>query len=119
MAYRKETGSKYEHVAKIYLENLGFSLLENNFQTSASEIDLIMQDSDFTVFVEVKSLSLNSPFTVYQSLTKKKKRKISSGIRSWINKNNQYDTLWRFDFIGIMHDNDKIFIEHYKFVPLK
>lgn len=43
-----------ENIAKEYLENKGFVWIESNFENIIGEIDLIMTDRDWLVFVEVK-----------------------------------------------------------------
>jgi len=47
-------GKSSETEAKKYLENMGFKLIEANYDCDIGEIDLIMADSDWLVFVEVK-----------------------------------------------------------------
>lgn len=47
-------GRASEGTAKQYLEQKGFEWIESNFEVDIGEIDLIMQDDDWLVFVEVK-----------------------------------------------------------------
>ena len=41
-------------MARKYLEEKGMEMIEMNFENKLGEIDLIMQDGDWLVFVEVK-----------------------------------------------------------------
>lgn len=50
--YKK--GRDGEDTAKQYLINKGFLFIESNFEVDIGEIDLIMSDYDWLVFVEVK-----------------------------------------------------------------
>ncbi len=43
-----------EELAKNWLKNQGYVLIESNFKINIGEIDLVMSDSDWLVFVEVK-----------------------------------------------------------------
>lgn len=49
-----DKGKSGEVEAKIYLENIGYSLIEANYHNKIGEIDLIMTDGSWLVFVEVK-----------------------------------------------------------------
>jgi putative endonuclease len=50
--YKK--GREGEDLAKKYLINKGYGFIEANFENKIGEIDLIMRDKDWLVFVEVK-----------------------------------------------------------------
>ena len=47
-------GKYGENMAKEYLIKKGFEFIEANFENKIGEIDLIMSDKDWLVFVEVK-----------------------------------------------------------------
>jgi len=47
-------GRDGENMAKYFLLKKGFELVETNFKNKIGEIDLIMSDNDWLVFVEVK-----------------------------------------------------------------
>jgi len=51
-------GRRGEAAAARYLEAQGLTILERNFRTRSSEIDLIARDAEMLVFVEVKSRTL-------------------------------------------------------------
>lgn len=48
------TGRWGENIAKDFLLKKGFEFIEANFKNKIGEIDLIMSDDDWLVFVEVK-----------------------------------------------------------------
>jgi len=50
--YRK--GKAGENMAREYLERINYKFIEANFSMETGEIDLIMADGDWLVFVEVK-----------------------------------------------------------------
>jgi len=50
--YKK--GKEGEEIAREFLIKKGFNLIESNYSNNLGEIDLIMTDKDWLVFVEVK-----------------------------------------------------------------
>ncbi len=52
---RKELGKLGEELAERHLRQKGYRTLERNFRTRYGEIDLVMKDGEYLVFVEVKS----------------------------------------------------------------
>lgn len=50
-----ELGQLGEEMAKEYLKNKGFEILEHNCKNKYGEIDLVCKDKDCLVFVEVKT----------------------------------------------------------------
>lgn len=111
-ASNTKIGKFGEERAKEYLEGLGYKILGTNVRFSReSEIDIIAQDGETTVFVEVKtrsSLSCGHPF---EAVTKTKLSKILTGIYKYVkdNKCKKY----RLDVISVLgKENPKI--EHLK-----
>jgi len=47
-------GKEGEEIARDFLIKKGFDLIESNYSNNLGEIDLIMSDKDWLVFVEVK-----------------------------------------------------------------
>jgi len=47
-------GKEGEEIAREFLVKKGFNLIESNYSNNLGEIDLIMSDKDWLVFVEVK-----------------------------------------------------------------
>lgn len=52
---KKDLGKKGEEIAKRYLEDRGFKVIDENFRSRFGEIDLVGVDGDTLVFVEVKT----------------------------------------------------------------
>jgi len=50
--YKK--GKEGEEIAREFLIDNGFRLIESNYSNNLGEIDLVMSDKDWLVFVEVK-----------------------------------------------------------------
>jgi len=98
---RKE-GSQAEDAAKKYLTQQGLRFLDSNYSCRWGEVDLIMQDGDYLVFVEVRarksSLYGDAASTVTAS---KQQRIIKTALHYMMVKkiNNKYPV--RFDVIAI------------------
>jgi putative endonuclease len=117
---RRSKGRAAEDFAENFLTDLGYKRVLKNYTVKGGEIDLIMKDHEFFVFVEVKSLRQGSSFSIYESLSSKKKRRLRFAINKWLIKNHFLNALWRLDFIGITSDNVNNFssVEHFQFVSL-
>ena len=68
--YKK--GKEGEEIARNYLINKGFNLIESNYSNNLGEIDLIMSDKDWLVFVEVK-LKIGNRFGQPEEMINKNK----------------------------------------------
>ncbi len=68
--YKK--GKEGEGIARDYLVKKGFFLIESNYSNNLGEIDLIMSDKDWLVFVEVK-LKIGDKFGTPEEMIGKNK----------------------------------------------
>ena len=76
-------------------------ILEQNYRARRGEIDLIVQDGEFTVFVEVKtrrSLKFGVP---QAAVTWQKQKQISKVALAYLQSRNRLDAPCRFDVIAI------------------
>jgi putative endonuclease len=116
----RKKGYSGEIIALNYLLKHGFSLIEKNYTKKGGEIDLIMKDNEYLVFVEVKSLRNNSSYILYESITKRKKKNLRKIINVWLATNNLQNSIWRADLLIIQTKfNQNLHkIEHIKFLDL-
>jgi len=73
--YKKENynkGKGGEEMAREFLLKKGFELVESNYENVIGEIDLIMIDKDFLVFIEVK-LKIGDRFGIPEDMIDKRK----------------------------------------------
>jgi putative endonuclease len=68
--YKK--GKEGEEIARKFLIQKGFRLIESNYSNKLGEIDLIMSDNDVLVFVEVK-LKVGDKFGLPEEMISKYK----------------------------------------------
>ncbi len=94
------TGGAGEDAAlEVYMEK-GFELLERNFQTRYGEIDLILKDDRYLVFVEVKTRTPHSHMGGVAAMTRAKKQKIFKTALIYM-KSAKFNLQPRFDMVDI------------------
>lgn len=102
---RKSTGDHGEAAARSFLETRGFTILETNFRTRPSEIDIIAKDSDCLCFIEVKTRRSLKKGLPRESVTCSKQKKIILGASLYLKKTGQMDLRIRFDVVEVyIHD---------------
>ena len=115
MESRKKIGEKGEEVSKNYLKKNGYRILEKNFKSKRSEIDIIAQKNDCLVFVEVRAKANDHFGTPEETINQKKKWKLKQNAKGYVNFK-KYVGFYRIDAICILFgENDKLKkISHYK-----
>ncbi len=109
----KETGDTAEHVARGYLEEKGYKILNTNWRVGHLELDIVAQDGDELVIVEVKS-RMGEPFEhPVDALSDKKIKKVITAAEAWIQFYN-WPGETRFDLILVtINGSNEFEIEHY------
>ena len=103
-----------EDIAKSYLLNLGYKIIDSNWHYSKNaEIDIIAEDNKTLVFIEVKtrtSLNYGHPF---EAINQTKINKIQSAILAYLSISDKKYISYRFDGIAIIGLENPT-IEHIK-----
>lgn len=101
-------GTLAENIACQFLEKHGLILIEKNFTVFApngrknGEIDLIMRDRDYLVFIEVKMRQKPSHGDPLEMITPQKQSQVIRTAMHYLVRTYQYhNTYSRFDAIGI------------------
>ncbi len=81
------TGKAGEDAALDMLLRNGFALVERNYQTRYGEIDLIVRNDKYLVFVEVKTRTKASWYRGYTAVTFSKKQKIIKTVLLYLREN--------------------------------
>ncbi len=98
---RRDVGILGEKLAKDFLKNKGYRIIEANYRCPEGEIDIIAKHGDYLVFVEVRtktSLEFGSP---EESITPAKKEKIKATAYYYQQTYNNLPLLWRIDVVVI------------------
>ena len=104
---KRKQGDDKERLAESYLCQQGFELIERNFNCKTGEIDLIMRDQDYLVFVEVRYRE-NAEFGgALASITRAKQNKLRRTAEFYLlEKFGNTPPPCRFDAIGIEGDDN-------------
>ena len=96
------TGKMAEQEACLFLEKNGLILIEKNYRWTGGEIDLIMKDNDYYVFVEVRLRNNHDYANGIESVTKTKQRKIAKTALHFLQHNRLLNKVsCRFDVVGV------------------
>lgn len=90
-----------ESLAVKHFKARGCEILARNYRARRGEIDIVVQDGEFTVFVEVKtrrSLKFGLP---QSAVTLQKQKQISKVALAYLQTHNLLDAPCRFDVIAI------------------
>lgn len=111
--YKKENynkGKNGEEMAKNFLLKKSFELIEMNYENVIGEIDLIMTDKDWLVFVEVK-LKIGDRFGSPEEMINKRKlcqiKRIAESYLVLENKVAKKFKKYRIDAVCIMLNEDQ------------
>lgn len=108
MAAHNELGRYGEHLAKTYLEQQGYLILETNWIYGRAEIDLIAFYEDKLIFVEVKtrrSVDYGEPED-FVDWKKEKQLEFASGV--YIDRRKHLGEI-RFDIVAIVFENKELY----------
>lgn len=113
----KITGQNGENIAKQYLLENGYKILETNKRFSRfCEIDIIALDKNTLVFAEVKTRTSDKTGFPAEAITRNKYRHICAGLYTYLGENPQYKK-YRIDAISVFL-KPKLKIEHLKNIYL-
>jgi putative endonuclease len=99
---KREKGKAGEGLASQYLENLGYQIIERNFQYGHGEIDLIANDGNELVFVEVKSRKSLEFGPPEYAITKGKLDQIKKVATAYLVQKDLHDQICRIDVVTIL-----------------
>ena len=104
-------GALAESEACDFLEKHGLTLIEKNFFVlnaqgkKIGEIDIIMRDKEFLVFIEVKKRGRKDYGDALEMISKQKQSRLIRTAIHYLLRNYSYDKEYcRFDVIGISKD---------------
>lgn len=103
--YNKSIGSYGESLARDFLINNGYNILDMNYSNRYGEIDIICRSNNLIIFCEVKSRYTNSFGSPMESVTYYKQKQIIklSQIYLLCKKYHNYNV--RYDIIEIIFNN--------------
>ena len=94
-------GNLAEKLAYRFLKKQGLKLIQKNYLCRYGEIDLVMQDGEYLVFVEVRYRKSNLFGGALASVDNHKQRKLRYTAEHYLNHYKKIDTPCRFDILCI------------------
>ncbi len=114
LAKHLDIGNIGEALARTFLEQKGWQVLESNWRWRRAEIDLIAKDGDTLVFIEVKTRSTDLFGKPEEAVTLRKERLLADAASVYMEQIG-HDWAVRFDVISIIYRNEQHYeIEHFQ-----
>jgi putative endonuclease len=104
-------GKQGEELAADHLKKAGYTIRHRNWKFGRKEIDLIAENSDFIVFVEVKTRTDDYQVHPVSAVTSEKQRLIIYAADGYLQRYNIKKEC-RFDVITIINKEDSFSIDH-------
>ena len=100
-------GNRAEKMALNFFKQRGFKLIEKNYHCRFGEIDIIMQDKDYLVFIEVRYRRSDKFGGALASVNQNKQSKLRRSAEHYLIRHKRSDDPCRFDILAINGELDK------------
>ena len=114
MYKRHETGKIGEDISVKYLEQIGYTIIERNFECKQGEIDIIAKDKNEYVFIEVKTRSSASYGKPKEAVDTTKKKHIYRSAEYYVYSKYLENEPIRIDVIEVYKKKEKYILNHIK-----
>ena len=111
MDQRQAFGKRGEDLACAELEKLGYVIVDRRFRTRCGELDIVARDGGVLVFVEVRARSGGSFGTPFETVTWRKRQRISQMAVSYLCVKRLAMVACRFDVVSIIEQHGTRTIE--------
>jgi len=111
MTDAQKLGQDGEDSAVSFLRKNGYRILHRNWRSGKKEIDIVAENSDYVVFVEVKTRSGRFLSDAQLTVSKEKQRLLLLAAESYIQRYN-INKESRFDIVTIVTNGKSEEIEH-------
>lgn len=111
MAQHNELGKRGEDLAEAYLIENGYRIIQRNGIYNKNEVDIIASNSEFIIFVEVKTRSTSYWGDPKEAVSAMKIKRIVTAADHYLNENDINKPV-RFDVIAIVINKNHMDIEH-------
>jgi len=101
MAAHNELGKWGEDLAAAHLQQKGYIILERDWKSGHSDLDIIAQDDDTIVIVEVKTRRNRLFGDPQEAIDYKKRKSLQSAINHYV-KSHRLGNQVRFDIVSIV-----------------
>jgi putative endonuclease len=98
---KRPFGQSGEALAARYLAERGYQIVATNWHCQHGELDIVARQTDMLVFVEVRTRHANTPDTAFESITPRKRHKLTALAHAYLTAHNLDSAMWRVDVIAI------------------
>ncbi len=105
MATHNDLGKTGEELSVLYLEDLGYDILDQNYVYKNAEVDIIAMHKNELIFVEVKSRSSTNFGFPETFVVPEKQKQMAKVANEYFDKIN-FEGEIRFDIIAIVFTRD-------------
>jgi len=111
----REIGKRGEDAAAAYLERIGMTVVERNWQTTRGELDIVALDGEELVLCEVKTRRTMAKGTPEEAVSLTKQRRIARMAEAYIAHAGIAPCRVRFDVISIrVLAQDRALLRHHR-----
>jgi putative endonuclease len=111
MSDKAALGTRGEELAAGYLRQKGYTVIDRNWKSGRTEIDIIAENNEYIVFIEVKTRSADYQVHPADAVNVPKQRTIIFAASNYI-KNRRIDKEARFDIITVIFGRSDWEIDH-------
>ncbi|SHI71960.1 putative endonuclease [Dethiosulfatibacter aminovorans DSM 17477] len=104
----REVGSWGEAEVVDYLKKKGYLIVEKNYRTRYSEIDIIAKTGNTICFIEVKSRKTSKYGLPREAVNRKKQNQIIKGAMTYIKYRKLTTFSYRFDVVEVFLNDGRI-----------
>lgn len=109
----QQTGFIAEEAACQYLTEQGLILKEKNFRCPQGEIDLIMKDQTYLIFVEVRFRTQSDFGNSIETISYVKQRRLTRTALHYLQQHSLMDKVpCRFDVLGMTKEQNIVWIQN-------
>lgn len=113
MRDRSQKGKDGEALAAAFLEQKGYEVVARNYRFKRSEIDLVVRQNGWLVFVEVKMRSSTAFGFPEAFVTDQKAAKVLEGAAQYMEETNWRGPV-RYDVVAITQRGEETDIRHFE-----
>ncbi|MGQ9503314.1 MAG: YraN family protein [Thermogutta sp.] len=103
---RVELGRNGEHIATQFLVQRGCTILAQNVRYPEGELDLVVRDGGWLVFVEVRTRQSLKYGEIWESITPAKQRRVVRAAQRFRRERRLFSMPCRFDLITVFWPED-------------
>ncbi|OHA65967.1 MAG: hypothetical protein A2672_00030 [Candidatus Wildermuthbacteria bacterium RIFCSPHIGHO2_01_FULL_49_22b] len=98
-------GERGEEIARQFLENKGYTIIECNYRTKRAEIDIIAKHKNKLVFVEVRTKHREQYGTPEETIDYKKRMRLKKNAAAYVHRKKYYGP-FRIDAVCLVLDEN-------------